>query len=95
MEQKISRNELKTIFHVGRNLRLVRCLLGEVPAEEQARVVKSQHSYGFKLSCPHRGPDAVSHLRIETGKRITFDSTATGSIITVYEGDHLAAQYLC
>src|SRR6516165_1753296 len=47
METNLTRNELKTLFYVGRKLELVNSLMG--PCAPQARTVKAQRSYGYDL----------------------------------------------
>lgn len=72
---QLSRAELKTLFHVGRKVKLVNCLLG-VPKVQGIRTVLSQHSYGYRFSV--EGLPDPSYLRFEGGEKVFGISKGAG-----------------
>ena len=64
-EIPLSRNELKTVFYVGRKLELIGCYLPM--ATPQMRTVKAHRSYGYDMT---KEDGRVSRLDFETGQRI-------------------------
>lgn len=93
---KLSRKELRTLFYVGRKLKLTHTLLGPVFADDFAqiqaeRVVKSQHSFGYIMETP-QGP---SWLRFESGEIIDGEGNGNGfTHITIRSAEgEIAARY--
>ena len=88
---KLTRNELKCIFHVGRKLELIACL---VPmAQPQFRTVKAHKSYGFDMEKPD---GKVSRLDFIAGQRIEGISEAGNGFteVKIYEPNgEVAAHY--
>ena len=82
MTQVISRNELKTLFYVGRKLELIGCY---VPMKEpQPRTVKAQRSYGYDMEKPD---GKVSRLDFQAGQRIEAYSPAGNGYTEVIISD--------
>lgn len=68
---QLSRNELRTLFYVGRNLELIGCYMPM--AAPQSRTVAAHKSYGFEM----RKPDGrLSRMDFCTGERIIGISEA-------------------
>lgn len=82
MTQVISRNELKTLFYVGRKLELIGCY---VPMKEpKPRTVKAQRSYGYDMETPE---GKVSRLDFQAGQRIEAYSPAGNGYTEVIISD--------
>jgi hypothetical protein len=92
METNLTRNELKTLFYVGRKLELVNSLMG--PCAPQSRTVKAQRSYGYDLE---KADGRISRLDLLAKERITAVSPAgngyTEVKVYLYETGELAAHY--
>ncbi len=90
-EIKLSRNELKTLLYVGRQLELVACLMPM--AQPQARMVKAQRSYGYDML---RQDGSVSRLDFEAGQQVYGVSPAgngfTEVVVKMPDGE-VAARY--
>ena len=88
---KLTRNELKTLFYVGRKLELTACL---IPMKEvQPRTVKAHRSYGYDMERPD---GKVSRLDFETGSTIEADCPAGNGFTKVrifLSTGELAAEY--
>jgi hypothetical protein len=87
---KLTRNELRTLFYVGRKLELTACL---VPmSQPQARTVKAVRSYGYDME---KADGKVSRLDILTGQTIEADEYSLGfTSVRILEPDgKVAAQY--
>lgn len=70
-EHRLSRNELKTVFYVGRKLELIGSLLG--PNAPKSRTVKAHRSYGYDMETE---TGKTSRLDFESGQYITAVSPA-------------------
>lgn len=80
--QVISRRELKTLFYVGRKLKLLACY---VPmAVPQSRTVKAHRSYGYDMEKPD---GKVSRLDFQTGQVIEAYSPAGNGYTEVIISD--------
>jgi hypothetical protein len=70
-EIQLSRNELKTLFYVGRNLELIACYIPM--AAPQARTVAAHKSYSFEM---RKADGKLSRMDFEKGMRIIGISPA-------------------
>ena len=86
---KLTRNELKTLFYVGRRLRLIDCLVGRC---DSLRTVKAHKSFGYEML---REDGKVSRLDFNKGDYIVAESFSCGySKVMIYNADgQLCAKY--
>lgn len=86
---KLTRNELKTLFYIGRKLRLIDCLIGPC---SKVRTVKAQKSYGYEMLTDE---GKTSFLRFDKGDYVVAESFACGySKVMIFNSDGtLAAKY--
>jgi hypothetical protein len=85
----ISRNELKTLFHVGRKLELLACY---VPMKNgpQPRTVKAQRSYGYDMETSE---GKVSRLSFETGQKIEVYGKPFPVEVVIWDSAGIAAAH--
>lgn len=86
---KLTKRELKTLFYIGRSLRLKDTLIGKC---DKLRTVKEHKSYGYVMLTED---GRNSYLRLESGGYIVGRSCGNGYYeVGIYDaGGELAALY--